>query len=762
MTGKKLPLICTPGLLSLLLLFPLPGIPQEIQPLLVNGGVITGRVMDEETRSPLAYANVYLDTIFLGSETGTDGKYIIRYVPSGTYRLRAERLGYESFTAMVTVDKGRLLSRDITLKPTGVAGSEVVVTAARKEQTVQMAPASVVILRARDLETRPITTFDQVLESVPGVAVYRSAGISTQSLSIRGSSDVAGGGVGNRVLLMIDGRPALTPDAGGAYWGLIPTHFIERVEIVKGAFSSLYGSTAMGGVINVITRRPSYRSITTIDAKYGYYEKAPPDRRYTDRLPAQTQLALSHSGVKGRLSYLLHLSRKQSDGHAENTAYEFYDVYAKLLYDLRANRNLEISLGGGYAENDYPHTWLNSTQPLRVREKFSDDRQLKRQFNADIHYWAVPNTSLKYASRFYYYLNAARSFFNSGDPLRQIPGNEPFGAKTVVDGQKFGNISQLDIYLNDKNYLIAGIDVQIDKVNSAPDSIMYGNQQVNNIAAYVQNEMTLHPKLIATAGLRYDRNHLVGWHTFDQLSPKIAFVYTPYSALTYRLLFGQAFRAPTIAERFFKVEIAGGTLFDPNPLLNAEKMDYSLEAGLRWQIHHNADIDVALYRYHYKDMIYWVDIAAERGVDFPFFQVRNLNSALMQGIEATIDYRWRKFFHTSLNYTYLDARDQSTGRSDDILPYKPKHTFNFNALLQWDRYSFNLNGRYRSKVDEVFLYPLQAPEAFFVINAKATAGLSTKFRITIGVNNLFDTAYEELARYRMPGRNWMFGAQINF
>ncbi len=726
------------------------------------GGVVSGQIYDADSMSPLDNVAVYLDSIRLGSTSGADGKFVIQFIPEGSYLLIVERLGYEIFQERIQVERGKLLSRRIALKGTEIQGQAVLVSAARKEQTAQMAPASVTILQSKDLEIRPITTFDQALESVPGLSVYRSAGVSVQSLSIRGSSDVAGGGVGNRVLLMIDGRPALTSDAGGAYWSLVPTNFIERVEVVKGAFSSLYGSSAMGGVINVITRKPLYRSRTTIDAKAGFFQKAPADIRYTEETPLQNELEVSHSGVTGRFSYLLNASRKFSDGHAEQTAFEFYNFFSKLLYNFKYNRNLELTLGGGYAENDYPHSWLNSIQPLSVREGYTDDRQVKRQLNFDLHYWAVPNTNVKYSSRFYYYRNAARSFFNESDPDLTLAGNEPFGTKTIIDGDKFGNISQFDIYLNDRNYLIAGVDLQLDKVVSSPDTILYGNRQVNNVAFYLQNETQLSDRFTATLGLRYDQNHLVSGKTLRQVSPKLSFVYHPHDRFTVRTLFGQAFRAPTIAERFFQVELGGSTLFKPNPELEAERMDISLEAGFRWQISDDADIDVAAFRYHYKDMIYWVDIAQEEQVSFPYFQVRNLNSALLQGGEFVFTYRLGDFFQSAFNYTYLFARDESPDREDDVLAYRPKHTFHFTGDFFWKRFILNVNGRFRSNIDEVFLYPLQAPEAFFTTNGKMTFNAANNLRFSLTVNNILNNDYEELARYRMPGRNFIFGTQFSF
>lgn len=747
----------------LLLLLPLTLSAQNGEMAKESTGVITGQVYDAETNAPLVSVNVYLDSLLLGAATSNDGKFVIRFVKPGTYRLIASHIGYQTRAENIRVDPGKLISRHLALRPTEVKAEEVMVTAARHEQTAQMAPASVAILTARTLREHAIVTFDQALEMVPGISVYRSAGVSVQSLSVRGSSDVAGGGVGNRVLLMIDGRPALTSDSGGALWSLVPTNFIDRVEVVKGPFSSLYGSTAMGGVINVITRKPTYRALTTVDIGYGLYDKPHPALRYTDSPITQSQIELSHSGVRGPASYLINFSRKSSDGHTENSAYEFYNVYGKLLYDLRQNRNLELSLGASYVNNDYPHTWVNNPrQPFRVAPAYSDDRQKKRTYSFDLHYWAVPSPRVKYTSRFYFYRNAAISFFNENDPLLTIPENQPFGQQTVVDSDKFGNITQLDYYLSDHQYLITGVDVQVDHVNSSPDTVMYGNRQVNNFAVYLQDEINVKKKLTATLGLRYDWNHLVGGITLQQFSPKLALVYRPQSALAVRLLLGQAFRAPSIAERFFQRELSGGTLFKPNPTLQAERIDFSAEAGMRWRWGSFAEIDLAYFRYHYRDMIYWVEISAEEGVLYTLFQVRNLNRALMQGLETELSFYWRHHWHASVGYTYLDAKDQSPNRTDDLLAYRARHSFLFSTDATINRFTLGVHGRYKSRLEEVFLYPREAPQAFFVINTKGTVRLSERLHLSLAVNNIFNTQYEELERYRMAGRNWIAEARVQF
>lgn len=725
------------------------------------GGVISGSVVDAQTREPVVNCNVMLDDLSLGVLTDSSGRFVIRFIPPGTYRLVVADVFHQKYVEDgVIIEVGKLVSRTILLEPAVLETGPIVVTATRRGQTAKMAPASVTTITSRDIDRRQRTTFDQTIESSPGVFAFRSTPISVQSMSIRGSSDVAGGGIGNRVLLLVDGRPALTSDSGGAFWSLVPTNFIDRIEVVKGAFSSLYGSTAMGGVVNVITRRPDYRAALQVDVKAGFFEAPPEAIQYTGETPMQSEIQVSYSGAGKRTSYVVSGSRKQSQGHAESTSYEFYDLFTKMLFDLEYNRNLELTLGGGRSQNDYPHTWLSSDEPLQVRPEYTDDQQQKRYLSADLLYWAIPRQSLKYSSRFYYYRHSQMSFFNEDDPNLSLPGNEPFGTKTDVDGNKIGNITQLDLYMSDRHYLIVGGDVQIDVVESSPDTVMYGDHQVNNFAVFAQDEIDLTGTMTATIGARYDWNHLAGRSTLEQFSPKLALVYSPVSRVSLRALYGRAFRAPTIAERFFQKELGGGIDFVPNPELTAERMNVSLEGGLQWRPRDALMLDAAVFRYEYDDLIYWENISDEVGVGYPLYQVRNLSSALMQGVELSAESHFRESVTVSANYTYLDARDRSPDRTDDRLAYRPEHSLNLALDTSWLRYFFHIDARYRSGIDEVFLYPLQAPAAFWVTNANLRYQATRQLFVSVTVNNLLDGQYEELARYRMPGRNWIFGLSL--
>jgi outer membrane cobalamin receptor len=134
----------------------------------------------------------------------------------------------------------------------------------------------------------------------------------------------------------------------------------------------------------------------------------------------------------------------------------------------------------------------------------------------------------------------------------------------------------------------------------------------------------------------------------------------------------------------------------------------------------------------------------------------------MSGVEATITSTVRTLA-LSANYTYLDARDQSPGRSDDNLAYRPRHTANFGADLGLGRrWLLHGDARYRSKIEEVFLFESSLPDGYWVLNANVQYRVSEMVILSAKVNNISDKQYEELARYRMPGRNWIFGVSLRF
>lgn len=727
-----------------------------------TSGIVYGLITDSETGEPLALAHVRLDPLNSGSISDEEGRYELSSVPEGLYRLEISSLGYHSvFKDSLQISSGERLEINFNLELASIKTDEVVITAARRAQAVSLAPASVATIKAEEIKSQNLQTFDQAFDGLTGVQVTRSSGANVQALSIRGASEVAGGGIGNRVLLLIDGRPSLSPESGGALWTLVPLQSIERIEVVKGAYSSLFGSSAMGGVINVLTKNPTEKSSTSGHLNFGVYNRPPANAEY-DVIGNYYTAELSHSGHSGKWKYVLDAGRKSNQGHRQKSAFEINNFFGKLIY--QPNFRDKITFTGNYNSiyNDAPATWLNSRLAYTVAAHRMDDFQNKKEYSADMHYQSLRSGNLKYNARLYYYRNNSIFTFND-DPQNKGESNINFGIQSVdrstVLTDRVGTAFQVDYHVP-KHYLIGGFDIKSDFVNGQPDTVLYGMHRSVSAGVYVQDEIPLGNKVITTLGLRYDYFYLNSAFNESNFSPKLAAVYQHSENLSFRVLLAKAFRNPSMAERFIKFEQGGGLRFEPNEELRAEKLTASMEIGSIWKIGKRTALDVALFHNRYKDLISFRQLPSPNGG--LLYKVINLNEAIMQGAEVNLRYRSSGPFSGSLGYTFLDARDISDGRFNDYLAYKIKHSV--NASLGFDNGSLgvNLNGRYRSGVKEVFIYPGSEPGAYFLFNTKISYHFSPGLSAYFSIDNFTNSQYEELERYRMPGRSYTSGIRFNF
>ena len=181
-------------------------------------GKITGLIIDKTNNEVITSAIVTIEKSGYKKIYVSDfqGKYLFEELTSGEYKIIVSRLGYQTQTLEISINSGEIKSLNIYLSESRLEIETVNVTATRTELTLQNTPSSLSIISAEEIKNRNSLTFDQILEKIQGVTVNRTSGINLSSLSIRGSSDVAGGGIGNRVLLLLDGRPSLTGDSKGA------------------------------------------------------------------------------------------------------------------------------------------------------------------------------------------------------------------------------------------------------------------------------------------------------------------------------------------------------------------------------------------------------------------------------------------------------------------------------------------------------------------------------------------------------------------
>ncbi len=748
-------------------------------------GSFEGKVIDGETNSVISLVNIRIEKEeskeFLQTQSDLSGNYKFQNVSPGIYDIKAIYIGYKEYKNKIYIEAFKSKSLNIFLDPAEIETEKINVTSTKTEVTLQQTPSSISVITADDVKRKNILTFDNLLEEVPGVTINKSSGINVNSLSIRGSSDVAGGGIGNRVLLLLDGRPSLTGDSKGALWSLIPVSIIERTEVVKGAFSSLYGSSAIGGVINVITKKPTYKPYTGINLNYGFYEKLPDSLKFENNLLSFSGADIIHSNTIKKFSYLLNFNYKKNDGHAQQTDYNFYSGMGKFTYDVLSNRDLEITLQYTNSNSGFPHYWRKDAgqiaDPYKVAGYYLGDKIKKQTQSYDLFYRAIPNKKSKYTTRFYYYYLKSNSFYNPNNPVSIQFADSGKALNTFIDSYNIGNVSQIDMQISKINYLITGLDFQMNIVKSDPQDILYGDQQMNNFGVFFQDQFKLirdkneNSILESTIGARADFNKVISGVKSFQVSPKFSLIYTPaatnkiFNNTAYRFLVGRAFRAPSIAEIYFKKELFGGFDFIYNPDLKPEEM-ISAEVGLRKQFLNRFTADFSFFFNKYDNLIQYVNTGTSL---YGPFQVQNIAKSQIKGFEFYIDYNskikinskpFEYFFN--LSYTYLNARDLSKNRKDDFLPYKPAHNFNFTANLSYSGINLNINGRYLSKIDEVLFYKFEEPSSYFLLNMKLRKDITSKISIFVAVNNLLNESYQELERIQAPNRNYNSGISIEF
>lgn len=716
------------------------------------------------------------------TETDLLGHFEFRSLFGGYYQISLSRIGYKTKLMDIMLDDTELLNMNFSITPAEVEIDKINVTATKTEQTLQKTPSSINLVSSEEIEQKNKFTFDEVMQDVQGVTINRTSGINVSALSIRGSSDVAGGGIGNRVLLLLDGRPSLTGDSKGALWSLIPVAIIERTEVVKGAFSSLYGSSAIGGVVNVITKKPTFKPFTQINLSYGFYNKLSDSLKFSDKLQKFEGVNILHSNTIKKFSYLANFDFKNNDGYSEITNFNFYSGLVKLSYDLFSNRDIELMVQYTNSESGYPHYWRVDAgklpEPYKTSPLYIGDKINKETQSIDFHYYSIPSSKAKFSSRFYYYKLKSISTYNPNNPVSNtygIPGQE---FKNYITSYNFGNISQMDYQLSQSHYLISGIDLQWNVVRSSPEDILYGDQQQNNFGLYAQEQWHIisqklsgEPVLSSTLGGRIDYNAFIGGsHTF-QFSPKFSLLFTPqaknlvFNNTAFRLLIGRAFRAPSIAEQYFKKELFGGFNFIFNPALKPERM-YSVEFGVRKQYKTRFIVDFALFYNLYDDLIQYVNIGT---TTLGPFQVKNISKSQSRGFDFLIGYNssFRMFnekftYKFDFNYTYNDTRDLSNDRKDDLLPYKPKHIYNATANLNFFGFNLNVNGKFVSKVEKVIFYKYEEPKEYFLMNAKLSKDITNKINVFFAVNNVFDKFYQELERIVAPNRSYNSGVSVQF
>jgi iron complex outermembrane receptor protein len=703
-------------------------------------GAIVGRVVDGDTGEPLPGANLFLEGTVLGAAADRQGRFRIRRVPSGRHILVASMIGYKTERLSIEVRAGEATSLQIILRQSPIDFDPIVVTASKRSQRLGTISSSVSILSGEEIQARNRFRLDDALAEVPGVNFME------ETINVRGSSGYSRG-IGSRVSVLVDGIPVNSVDMDGTNWDILPILAIERVEVVKGALSALYGSDATGGVVNLITQSPSSKPITRIFGVAGVYDQPYTDVfKWTDRLLRYDGIEVSHSRRFGRLGVTAVVGRHESTGYRENGHYQRTKVSGKLSYDF-ANAS-RLTLFGTWIKEKRGEfiQWRDQNHPFQVpRTDINNRIKLNHLFVYARYDWPIHS---KLLLRF-------RSSLNSA-----LLGNQFAISGEFKPGQGFENEVQM-IYMPPGHVLTLGGTYRYANSES---KFWQGRHNENAFSFYVQDEaklvqglrLNLWPGALDrlvngllrvleeanyTIGLRFDR-HVISDISEQQLNPKLGLNYQPTENTTVRASLGKGFRYPSVVERFVDVDFGGFNIIENRDL--RPEIAWTRDISIRQNLTQRWFVELSLFQNSYRDLIQAVADASGT------VQFQNVSRARIRGLEvSTRGSWWNDRFSLWAGLTLLDPKDLESGRT---LIYRRKVVVSAVPTLRIGSFELGARYLYGSRVEEVEIYPLDQRVPQKQLDARLTYRLRG-LELSLEVRNVLNYHYTHIERNMREIRN---------
>lgn len=686
---------------------------------------ISGVVTDDAGR-PLSAANVYLRGTVLGSTTNDQGMFSIRRIPDGKYTLVISVMGYKQEEKNITVSRGETDNLGtFELKPMALQSSPVIVTANKYEQKLENVPASISILPARMIAERNSITLQDALRYIPGIVMNQ------EQINIRGSSGYSRG-VGSRVMLLLDGIPYLTGDTGEINYESIPVSEIARVEVVKGSGSALYGSSAIGGVINVITRDLPSTPQLNVRMYSGFFDDPQYDQwQWSKQLRLVHGISANYARKNETAGFSINASRDGNTGYLRNLWERRYKFGGKFQLDISPYRKWTVSANIMDQRRGNFLWWKSLNEALEP----PDD-----QLDENIH-----------STR--YYLNSAYRVAVDSSQFYKIQGIWFHNRFKDNIGEE-GNKSESD-YLNLEgqynlktgiHFLTAGTALSYNGVTSN----IFSSRSGSNVGVYFQDEMVWSDWFRTTLGMRFDYFDIDKLGTGQQVNPKAGIVFKPFDGTALRASFGSGFRAPSMAEAF-TATTASGLIVIPNLDLKAER-SYSAEIGWNQSIAERIGADIAFFYNRYTDLIEASFLPSGEA------QFRNITKAQIQGAELSVNAgNIGRFLDAQLGYTFTDSRDLDLER---VLNYRPRHTFFGNFKVRYRHSFIGVDYRFISRyerIDENFSLVIPDTEkrvAAHVVDLRLQTQIS-KTTLSLQVNNMLQYNYVDVVGMIAPIRQYV-------
>lgn len=609
----------------------------------------------------------------------------------------------------------------------------IVVTASKHETSLQLAPASISVIDHEELKLRNADDLADALTGQAGVTIT-SVGQNRRGISMRGMPV-------EHTLYLVDGRRISSSNSVMAHTDFelswLPSSAIERIEVVRGPMSSLYGADALGGVVNIITRKPGddfHGEVSTTATTIPSVDGGDTNK---------TTLYLSGALIEDKLHFSLggelydrdNLPNKENDKASDIESRESLQGEGKLIWTVDENQELMLSYASGNDDRDRDVS-------SRGKNYVSSDEIERMQ------------TSLGYQGDWdwgHVKLNAYQS--NIIRKNSRTHEDEPRAPQEVTDSVVDGHVG---MELGEQHLVTLGGQFRKEKLNEARLTNT-GEATAEHKSVFIQDEWQLVNSLLLVGGVSVDNHEEFG----SEVSPRVYVVYTLSDNITFKGGYGEGFRAPSLTELSPDYQVfAGGNRFwvEGNPDLEPERTK-TYEAGGEY---HHSDwvVSTRVFENQLENLVQSVcyTYCGVRGSERRRYE--NVDESRIRGLEFSLSHELTEQVNLDVNYTFLDTEDRGT---NDPLENRPKYSANIalgwspiEAMeLRW-RSEF-LGKQYVGTDGYVPGYDLHHVDFSYEIN--------DHFTVYSGVENLFDEQLAEesdLYNTTEPGRTFRLGVTASF
>ena len=531
---------------------------------------------------------------------------------------------------------------------------EVVVTATRDRQEVAKIPANATVITGEEIRRNGNVSVTEALKTLEGIEVRSFSGNASQAeVTMRGFGENAHG----RVLVLLNGRRLNRPDMSGINWLEVPVNNVDRIEVVRGGNSALYGDFAVGGVINIITRTgtptPQYDASILVGSYNTYVERA------------------GASGSGGGLSYAVNAERQESDGYRKRSGYTAWGGGADLGYDLSEAVNGSLSCSYDASDFDLPGYLTKAQMKADPRQSVNSNDTSRSSFvNVDMGLNATMGAEGRGEANFIYGLKKMDSDLASWSSFSDVR-IDTFGVtpRYVLDRDLLGRA----------NKLISGVDyyediLKVDRFADDTRGMKTSDAEVtkDSLGVYAKDEWELTEDWIVDAGARTETAHVDAESSASGATifngDKTHYANAVDAGLVRRIgeaskVFARAgtvYRFPFVDEQVSYIGYGTDQIYMDIDAEKGETYELGSEVALsKW-----ADVGVTLFLLNMRDEIAWNAITMRN---------ENLDRTRHEGVEASASVRMTQAAKLGARYTFTDASFTRGVNDGNDIPLVPSH-----------------------------------------------------------------------------------------